>query len=341
MNDRILADHIARYPKAEAQDFLKLAYQSKRGAEHLIAEPEKALSWLARELDKIGDAPHPAEIPAAEPIGGGLCRLHLRAAKAMDLRPQTILALFLRACAPKDSADDLNTTLDQLCAQGLVTPEIIAAYRAQGCPAVHHSEAFRAAYSPAYRLIPEDCARILPLLARIDALLTEKPFVRISIDGPCGSGKSTLGALVQELYRAALIPMDDFFLPPELRTPERLATPGGNVHYERFFDEVLAQPRGAAIDYRPFNCAVQVVGAPIHIAPNPLLIVEGSYSQHPSLRDGYDLRAVLRVSPEEQSARILRRNGPAMHKRFIEEWIPLENRYFSGCQVYEHADLIL
>lgn len=340
MNDRILADHIARYPKAEAQDFLKLAYQSEFGAEHLIAQPEKALAWLTRELDEIGDEPQSAEIPAAEPIGDGLCRLHLRAAKAMGLRPQTILAMFLRACSPKGSVEGLHKTLNQMCASG-IDESAVAAYRAQGCPPVHHSEAFHAAYHPAYRLIPEDCARILPLIARIDALMQEKPFVRISIDGPCGSGKSTLGERLQQLYRAALIPMDDFFLPPELRTPERLSAPGGNVHYERFFDEVLLKPRGTVIEYRPYNCAVQIIGAPVRIAPNPLLIVEGSYSQHPALRDEYDLRVVLRVSTEEQSARILRRNGPEMHKRFIEEWIPLENRYFSACQIYERADMVL
>ena len=37
--------------------------------------------------------------------------------------------------------------------------------------------------------------------------------------------------------------MDDFFLPPALRTPERRSEPGGNVHYERFLTEVLPNLR--------------------------------------------------------------------------------------------------
>ena len=341
MSDSILDAHRSRYPQSAPQDWLKLACQSEFGGGHWLAVPADALSRLRSEMGELDARPHPSGIPAAEPICGELRRLHLRAAKAMGLRPQTILAMFLRACQPRGSREGLNARLDALCEAGLPgMNEAVAAYRAQGFPPLHHSEAYRAAYHPAYRLIPEDCGRFLPLFARVDALMMEKPFVRISIDGPCGSGKSTLGALVREIYDAALIPMDDFFLPPELQTPERRAEPGGNVHYERFYREVSSIPRDAAIDYRPYNCAVQTIGAPVHIEPKPLMIVEGSYSQHPSLRDGYDLRIVLGISPEEQSARILRRNGPKMHRRFIEEWIPLENKYFADCQVREHADLI-
>lgn len=318
----LFAEHLSRYPQSAPQDLLKLAYQSEFGDDPLLDA-----AFLR------------AENPA-EPIGNGLCRLHLQAAGALRLRPETLQAMSRRAVRPDGSMDGLARRLDALCGVRPDMAEAVATYRAAGCPPVLHSEAYRAAYRPCYRLMPSECARFLTLFARIDALMEEKPFVRVCIDGPCGSGKSTLGALVRDLYGAALIPIDDFFLPPELRTPERLAQPGGNIHYERFYKEVASKPRDAAIDYLPFNCAVQVVGAPVHIEPNPLLVVEGSYSQHPALRDSYDLRVLLGISPEEQSARILRRNGPAMHKRFVEEWIPLENLYFTQCRVREHADMI-
>ena len=66
---------------------------------------------------------------------------------------------------------------------------------------------------------------------------SDSPFI-IAIDGRAASGKSTLAQQLGELLDADVIHMDDFFLPPSLRTKERLSEPGGNVHYERFAEEV-------------------------------------------------------------------------------------------------------
>ena len=49
--------------------------------------------------------------------------------------------------------------------------------------------------------------------------------------------------------------MDDFFLPMELRTAERLEEPGGNVHYERFSAEVDVYKRQVCSDGRPYGIA--------------------------------------------------------------------------------------
>ena len=67
---------------------------------------------------------------------------------------------------------------------------------------------------------------------------TKHPFL-IAIDGMCGSGKTTLANYLAKELNASLFHMDDFFLQPHQRTPERLADPGGNVDYERFKAEVL------------------------------------------------------------------------------------------------------
>ena len=45
-------------------------------------------------------------------------------------------------------------------------------------------------------------------------------------------------------------------------------------------------------------------------------------------------------APETQSARILKRNGPARHKMFVEKWIPLENLYFTSYPVEKQCDLV-
>ena len=73
----------------------------------------------------------------------------------------------------------------------------------------------------------------------------------VAIDGCCASGKSTLGARLSEALGCPLFHLDDFFLRPEQRTPERFAQPGGNMDRERLEAEVLAPlRRGEAAVYR-------------------------------------------------------------------------------------------
>ena len=298
-----------------------------------------AWARLEEELAHLPPAPD-ADSPALEPIGGGLMRLNLRALSALGLRAETVCGLFLQTCPPRDGAEEaLASALSRLSELLPGARPEIDAYRAAGCPAVHHSERYRRAYRPAYRLVPEAASAFLSLFQRIDALLAEKPFVRVAIDGNCASGKSTLGALLQEVYGANLFHMDDYFLPFACKTPERLAEPGGNVDYERFREEVAGREPGSAIRWRPFDCAAQALGAWQTAGPKPLTVVEGSYSLHPTLRGAYDLKVFLAIDPERQSARILARNGAEKHRRFIEEWIPLENAYFSALDIRSLCDL--
>lgn len=77
------------------------------------------------------------------------------------------------------------------------------------------------------------------VIAHIEALLAERDHVLVAIDGPCASGKTMLAATVNKRFGGNVLHMDDFFLRPEQRTPERFAQPGGNVDRERFETEVL------------------------------------------------------------------------------------------------------
>ena len=57
------------------------------------------------------------------------------------------------------------------------------------------------------------------------------------------------------------------------------------------------------------------------------------------LAGAYDLRVLLRIPAEMQSGRILARNGEAMHRRFMELWVPLENAYFEATKIDMRCDL--
>lgn len=175
----------------------------------------------------------------------------------------------------------------------------------------------------------------------IDSLLKQKDFVIVAIDGSCASGKTTLAAKLASLYDCNVVHMDDFFLRPEQRTPERFAQTGGNVDYERFAEEVLLPLKaGKPFSYRPFDCSTFRLSSPVCIAPKKLNIIEGTYSHHPYFQDPYDLKIYLTVTEDIRRQRILQR--PAfLHKRFFEEWIPMEQQYFHGFDIPRKSDLCL
>lgn len=176
----------------------------------------------------------------------------------------------------------------------------------------------------------------------IGRFLQLKDKVILAIDGPCGSGKSTYALLLSEKYDANLFHMDDFFLRPEQRTSTRLNEPGGNVDYERFDSEVLSNfLKGFPFKYRPYSCSEGKLDNEIEVPFKKLNIVEGVYSMHPSLASFYDIKVFMKVSRKEQIKRITKRNGKIGAERFIKEWMPLENLYFSHYKIENQCDITL
>lgn len=176
---------------------------------------------------------------------------------------------------------------------------------------------------------------------RVERLLAEGRCAFVAIDGPCASGKTVFAASLHERFGGNVLHMDDFFLRPEQRTPERFAEPGGNVDRERFEAEVLKPlAAGKAVRYWPWDCHTGDFATSRSVEPAALTVVEGSYSMHPALRGYYDLTMCLIVDPSERLRRLEARN-PRMLQRFIDEWIPLENRYFESTNTQGSADLLV
>ena len=171
----------------------------------------------------------------------------------------------------------------------------------------------------------------------IDAQLQQKSQVLVAIDGCCTGGKTTLAATLTELYDCNVFHMDDFFLRPEQRTEARFAETGGNVDYERFREEILIPlTEGHKFFYRPFDCSTFQLADSVAVLPKQLNIIEGTYSHHPHFGDVYDLKIFVTIAPQLQKTRILQR--PAfLHQKFFKLWIPMEQQYFSGFQIQEHA----
>lgn len=180
------------------------------------------------------------------------------------------------------------------------------------------------------------------LLQQIRAKAQGKNHFIIAIDGNSAAGKSTLGQRLAQDLQANLYKMDDFFLQREQRTKERLAEVGGNVDYERFKDEVLTNISGNSnFSYRVYDCQIWDFKGQKFFRPNLFHLVEGSYSRHPYFGSVYDFTIFLETDTKEQNERILKRNGPLLYRRFIEEWVPKENAYFDAFSIKDKADLVL
>ena len=334
----VLADHAARYPAMEPRDFAKLAYQSVFGPEHLLRDPEAFQAALDREW---AEAEGPAPAPNPEAVGGGLCRFHLGAEAGRSPAVPLLTRLALRTAREHTGGPaELDRALAAL--EGLSRPGMGAfldRWRREGCPPVHHSEAFRAAYRPHYRLLRTPYGGFFPALLALAGLAEAGRPAVAAVDGRCGSGKTSFARLAEELLPCTVVHMDDYYLPPDRRAPNWEEIPGGNMDLERFDAEVLTPARrGEAIPCRPDRCRIGTLG-PLRLLPaRPLVLVEGSYSLHPRLRARYDLRIVLTCSREEQTARLTAREGENF-PAFRDRWVPLEERYRLACR--PEADSLL
>jgi len=181
---------------------------------------------------------------------------------------------------------------------------------------------------------------IKKIINAAEELIKNNTHIIIAIDGRCGAGKTTLSEKLKAEFSANLIHTDDFFLPEDKKTEKRLSEAGGNIDYERFYNEVIKKLKNIeGFSFRPYNCTLKTLDRPIIIVPEPVTIIEGSYSLHPFFGDYADLRIFMDISPEEQKKRLKARNE-CLLERFENEWIPMEERYFNEFKIREKCDFI-
>ena len=114
----------------------------------------------------------------------------------------------------------------------------------------------------------------------------------------------------------------------------------GTVH--KLIAEVIDGIKSkTAFDYGVFDCKEGEVTHSVTVDENSLIIVEGSYCMHPAINFEYDLKIFCTTDEKTQLSRIEKRNGEVMTEVFKAKWIPLENRYFSFCNIKNKCDIII
>jgi len=226
-----LLAHCGKYPLLQVQDVFKFIHQSAFGCEHLLTDFQTVLQRIRTEAAECRtDIQAPIEL-----LDGDFCRVHLSVLQD-SLGAETLAKLFmLSATLVENAAENLQGKLQvflSLCKNNelpFAAQEVqkqMEIWQKNGFCACRHSDIFRNTYKPSYRVIKKEYARLLPLLSRIENLLQEDKDLHIAVDGGAASGKTTLSAVLKQLYDCTVFHMDDFFLRPEQRTPERFAEVG-------------------------------------------------------------------------------------------------------------------
>ncbi len=145
------------HPSMQPQDVAKLCYQATYGAEHLLTDAQSAKDWLLHEFEKTP----PREEPLFENISDRYCRVNLGAWKAHGLTADSLFIMFYQTASTKTNASmqTFETCLQEITSMaedGLLPFSVeewlsfLSSYNRQ---ALHHSDVYRTAEMPAYRVV--------------------------------------------------------------------------------------------------------------------------------------------------------------------------------------------
>lgn len=158
---RLVQWHLARRRDVQIQDVYKLLYQGVYGAEHILLNMDRARIFLEEEWGRT--VPNAAEV-LTEPVSlqGDIIRVNISRCRAEGLSCGDLWLVFQRSNKQVGNVDDLQNIwheFGEFCTMALLpfNHEAVVNFgrqvRQDGFPARHHSEAYRQANHPAYRVV--------------------------------------------------------------------------------------------------------------------------------------------------------------------------------------------
>lgn len=152
----------------------------------------------------------------------------------------------------------------------------------------------------------------------------------ITIDGPAGSGKTTLAKeLSSVLDSCYTVHMDDLYegwdSTLNLKLTAKLKTILSNVKNEN------------RIRFTPFDWLESKFGSQVDVAAPKYLIIEGVGSGQSSVREFVSLSLWIEVSPDLGLERVIKRDGPLVAE-FMPAFIVAQNAHFEKEATKKSAD---
>ena len=158
-----LAIHLKKHPLATEEDIVKFVFQGMLGVGHLVSSHQKTLAYIAQEMDSIQADD---KEPLIEKLSTFWARMNLRAAKAREMRP-TEIEILTYYSAKYNPVSFTRQNVYNFCMklEGIDREKMKAAAEKvldeSWLPS--HSEQYRNAYHPAYRVVYKDYKKIYSL----------------------------------------------------------------------------------------------------------------------------------------------------------------------------------
>lgn len=156
--NRTVLDYYRENTHLEIRDLFKFLYQSCFGCEHLVSNYDDALKRILDEAKSCESD----DLPNVEYLDGEYCRIHLKAVNTRNslewLCRKFIDSSGARPEGEKRLEEQLRMLLQYAEAgtirfdMDILAKEIVE-WRKLGFVPVHHSETYREAHHPAYRVI--------------------------------------------------------------------------------------------------------------------------------------------------------------------------------------------
>ncbi len=181
-------------------------------------------------------------------------------------------------------------------------------------------------------------------IEKIKMLIDEKNLtgqVIISIDGPCGGGKTTIAKMIEEELGYNILHMDDFYLPFDKRDKNWMNIIAGHMDYGRLIENVLIPYKEKRkTNYISYDCHSDKYLQEIPIDLDKFLVIEGSYTSNLILDKYVNAKIFVDINKDEQVKRLTKRN-PSVVDKFLSMWVPFENRYFEELKIKDISDLVI
>lgn len=303
--------NINKYPLMEKLDLYKLVYQANMLVGHLV-DQGKVSKYLEEEILNCNDS----NDILYEYINEDVVRVNI--------------IPFLKVYS-KEKLIDLFYQTSKLPIRNKLVEDVKKydledIYKEYGVKAPSHSETYRNNYQPHYRVVASKLLspdiKVLKLQNFIESVRSNKLQI-IALEGRCGSGKSTISKL---LNNVTVIELDDHF--DSSNNPVNLD----------YIEELLSNLKvGETINEKCFDCHT----GSYYIKEkevNSIVVLEGVYGYLPRLRKYIDYLAYVVIDQELQLERIKTRNN---FNDFIEKWIPREEEYFKSFDFVVNADILI
>ena len=160
---KVIARHLEKYPKMQPVDIYKLIFQGVKGPAHLGVEYQTIKNYLQKEISQI--EAHSAEMTEQIAPDQKYLRINLYNFKHKGGNADSLAKLVYRSCQKEpNSVEKMEIGLQaagELIKAGRSNldyqkfKQYIIQIRADNYPVPHHSDLYKNAYQPAYRVISQ------------------------------------------------------------------------------------------------------------------------------------------------------------------------------------------